>query len=162
MNAPPDNPDEAEVIKGDFFTDGKTFILRLADTPLSGTGATAQEAFENLMSTQQSAGALTGRIKALARDQQGETLRTAIIRMTLAGLIVFGVIGGALVTAASMAPKVAADIATSTAVGLINWLDGLTPAREEKLTILLKRVRTLLGEPEACQPSTSPDAAPPK
>src|SRR5262245_15021902 len=129
MNAPPDDPYEAEVIKGDFFTDGKTFILRLADTPLSGTGATAHEAFQNLMSTQESAGALTGRIKALARDQQGETLRTAIIRMTLAGLIVFGVIGGALVTAASMAPKVAADIATSTAVGLINWLDGLTPAR---------------------------------
>src|SRR5262245_14992127 len=98
---------EIEVIKGEFCTDGKTFILTLAGTPLSGTGATASAAFENLMRTEASAGALSQRLKELARDQQGEQVRATVIRSSLMALIIFGVVAGTLVVTAAMVPRVA-------------------------------------------------------
>jgi hypothetical protein len=157
-----DGPDNAQVIKGEFFTDGKTFIFRLADTPLSGIGATAEEAFANLIKAQSAADALSSRIRALALEQQDEKVRASLIRMIMVGLIALGVVGGALVTAAGMVPKITSDVSASMIAGLNSWLEELTPAREKKLDAVLHRVRTLLSDSkeECLTPRDSGPAAP--
>jgi hypothetical protein len=148
-----DDQKEASVIRAELLTDGETFILRLSDVPISGTGATAQEAFVNMMAARSQAGALPERIERLAREQQGEKVRAGIIRTTLAGLIIIGVIGGALVTAVGMAPKVAGDLAIGMAAATSRWLDELTPAQEEKLGQMARRLRTILTEREQEPPT---------
>jgi hypothetical protein len=144
------------VINAELLTDGETFIVRLSDVPISGTGATAQEAFVNMMAARSLAGALPERIERLAREQQGEEVRASIIRTTLAGLIIIGAIAGALVTAVGMAPKVARDLASGLAVATGRWLDELTPAQEEKLAQIARRLRTILTEREQEPPTQEP------
>jgi hypothetical protein len=131
---------EVEIITGDFFTDGKTFVFRLAGTPLSGTGETPTAAFQDLMRVRTSGSTLSQRLKELARDQQGERVRATVIRATMTGLIVLGVAAGALVTASGMAPRVAGAVAWSVTTGFDKWLDRMTPEQEAKLATLLQRV----------------------
>lgn len=157
--------EEADVIRGDFVTDGRTFILRLADTPLSGVGTTPQEAFDNLLAAQSAAGELPRRLSALAREQAGEQVRARIIQLAMIALIVLGVAGGATVSAAAMAPKVAATLIDTTIASFDTWLDTMPAERERKLSAVLTRVDALThddrdaGRPE---PTATPSAPPSK
>jgi hypothetical protein len=153
---------EIEVIKGEFCTDGKTFIFSLAGTPLSGTGNTASAAFEDLMRTEASAGALSQRLKELARDQQGEQVRATVIRSSLMALIVFGVIAGTLVVTAAMVPRVATDLTKVTLSRLDDWIERMPPSTEQRITGLLQRAGTLMRASEACPPPAGAVSGPPK
>jgi len=101
---------DPSIVRGDFFTDGKTFVFRLADTPLSGVGDTPSAAFQDLMRVDAEAASLSARLRDLSRDQQGERVRAEIIRMSMIALIVFGVAGGAVAASAALMPRVLADI----------------------------------------------------
>jgi hypothetical protein len=142
--------DDDGVIRGEFFTDGKTFILRLADTPLSGVGATVQEAFDNLASNHAAAATLPSRIRALAREQQSESARVAIIRIIMAGLIAVGIVAGAIITTAAIAPRVMTEMATSA-------IDGLSAEGAERLAKSLRRIMDRADKASASpQPSQVP------
>lgn len=144
---------EVEIVRGEFCTDGKTFILTLTGTPLSGTGNTPSAAFEDLMRTQASAGALSQRLKELARDQQGERVRATVIRCSLAALIVFGVVAGTLVVTAAMLPRVASDLTEVTTLRLSNWLERMPPSTEKRIASILQRVGSLMRASEGCSPA---------
>jgi hypothetical protein len=158
--------DGPEVVRGEFFTDGETFILRLADTPLSATGATADEAFAALLSVRSSAGALPARLALLAREQQGEIVRAKIIQMSAVALIVLGVAVGTLISAVAIGPRVASEMVQVMAARADKWLDSMPPERVAKLSVVLRKVDALTDgdatQPAATQPAAAqPDAAQP-
>jgi len=119
----------AELVRGEFVSDGKSFVFRLEGTPVSGAGSTAEEAFQNLMRATAAAGELGGTLRDLAREQQGERFRATLVRAVMACLIVFGVVGGALGASAALAPRVAADMVEVAADRLGSWLQEM-PADE--------------------------------
>jgi hypothetical protein len=137
------NKGDIEVIRGEFCTDGKTFILTLAGTPLSGTGGTASAAFEDLVRTDVSTGALSQRLKELARDQQGEQVRATVIRSSLTALTVFGVVAGIMVVTAAMLPRVMVDVAAVTVSRLNAWADNMPPDHQKRISELLQRFGNL-------------------
>jgi hypothetical protein len=147
--------DDEGVIRGEFFTDGKTYILRLGDTPLSGVGATAQEAFENLASNHAAAATLPAQIRALAREQQSESTRVGIIRVIMGGLIAVGIVAGAIITTAAIAPRVLSEMTA-------NAIDGLSPEREEKLAKSLQRLRALMDRADKAGTLPEPSQIPAK
>jgi hypothetical protein len=120
------------LIQGEFFTDGKTFVFKLAGTPLSGTGATPEAAYNDLMRVQGAAGDLNQRLRDLAREQRGEATRASVIRMTAIAMIAFGVVGAALIGGGALAPKVIADVAEVSSGKMATWVDSLTPEQEQK------------------------------
>ncbi len=153
---------EVEVLQGDFFFDGKTYVFRLSGTLLSGIGETPTAAFEDLMRVEAKTAPLSSRMRELARDQQGEKVRAEIIRMAMIGLIVFGVVGGSLAASAALAPKVIADIGSLAAGKVINSIDNMTPEREAALATRLRRINGLVSAPagEAKCPEISSAAKP--
>jgi hypothetical protein len=106
--------DDHGVVRGEFFTDGKTFVLRLEGTPLSGVGPTAQAAFDDLKRAQGTAGDFTEKLKLLAKDQQGEQVRAALIRSFATWLIALTLVGGFAAGMAAVAPRLAADFSDAT------------------------------------------------
>ena len=151
---------EVAVLKGEFWTDGTSFIFKLADTPLSGTGDSPAAAFENLMRSDKGAGGLSSRLRELARDQQGERVRAMVIRMAMIGFIAFGLMGGALVGSAALFPRVIADITDITTTRLNRWVETMPPSTEERIARLLQRTGELLRPSatvchETEQPSTT-------
>jgi hypothetical protein len=86
----------ADVVCGEFHTDGATFVFRLAGLPISGAGPSPQAAFDDLMAAQARAGDLQDKLRAIARDQQGEEVRATLIRMIMIWLIALTLIGGLL------------------------------------------------------------------
>ncbi len=143
---------QSEMITGEFVTDGKTFVFRLKGTPLSGSGDSASAAFDALMRADATAGDLSRKLKDLAREQEGEALRTTLVRWSMIGLIVFGAVGGALIAGAAMAPKVAADVADSTSTRLVSSFEHMSPTAEDKLSRLLQRLDAMMGDSRACPP----------
>jgi hypothetical protein len=105
-----DKTTAADIVRGEFLTDGKTFVFRLKDLPLSGVGPTADAAFQDLVRVEAASGELGERLKALAADQAGELVRATVIRWLIIALIAFGVVGGGLVGAFALAPAVAQSI----------------------------------------------------
>ena len=142
-----DNP--SGVVQGEFFTDGETFVFRLGGTPLSGTGANPQAAFEDLMRARSTAGGLTERLGELAREQAGETVRASVIRWSAAALIAFGVAGGAVAGGLALAPMAVAAIVDSSGERLSAWVEAMPPATQAKITRLLHGA-------ESCAPAASP------
>ncbi len=63
------------------------------------------------MRTEASAASLSQRLKELARDQQGEQVRSTVIRSSMVALTVLGVVAGIMVVTAAMLPRVVADVA---------------------------------------------------
>lgn len=147
------------IIKGEFVTNGEKFVFRLADTPLSAVGGSAQEAFANLLKAEAAAGSLSSQIRLLAREQKGENARATVVRMTMAGLIAMAIVGGALVTAAGMAPRIASEATTALLVRINSWIDTLTPGRQEKLISLLQRVRAAVHDDEQTCPRSDKPAS---
>lgn len=121
------------VIRGTFHTDGDSFVFTLADVPLSGVGATPQAAFDDLMAAQSRAGDLPARLQALAREQQGAGDRRTIVRLIGIGMIALTVIGGALGGAVALAPRVVADVASTTLDKVNEWANELTPEERRNL-----------------------------
>lgn len=153
-------PDVAEIIQAEFVTDGKTFVIRLAGTPFSGLGDSPGAAFDNLMQTKASAGALPQRVSALAREQEGAKVRTTLIRVAAVGIIIFGLFGGLLLGAAAMLPRVAADVTHTTAQRLSHWLENMPPASEDKLRRLIQQTGNLMRSPdEGCKTQGAPDGS---
>ncbi|HEY0941159.1 MAG TPA: hypothetical protein VGE08_13750 [Steroidobacter sp.] len=150
---------EADLIQGEFFTDGKTFVFRLKDTPLSGTGNSPAEAFQDLVRVDAAAGALKHKLQTLQREQRGELVRATIIRMTMIGLITFGVLGGALVGAAALAPRVIADMVQITTEKLGNRLAAMSPEQERSIGHLVQKLSALCNAPTATpeMPASAPD-----
>lgn len=146
---------EVGVIKGEFYTDGDTFVFRLAGTPLSGTGSTLSAAFEDLLRVESAAGPLSQTLKDLGRDQQGEQVRAAVIRMSMIGLIVFGVIAGTLAATAALLPRVAGDMSQIAASRLETWLVQLPPSSEERIGRFFQRIGSLVRAPDATCPAPS-------
>ena len=103
-------PDTKPVIKGEFVTDGETYVLRIAGTPLTGTGPSADAAFADLMDTRAQTGAFAERLEQVAREQESDAVRATVVRWVIIAFIVFGAVGGVLVAAASLAGKVGADL----------------------------------------------------
>lgn len=103
--------ESGRVVRGEFHTDGETFVFTLKDTPLSGVGTSPQAAFDDLMRVQAQAGALPERLRELAREQAGAAERASIIRLVGAALVGLTIVGGALGGALALAPHVIADIA---------------------------------------------------
>jgi hypothetical protein len=136
---------EIEVVKGEFITDGKTFVFHLPGTPFSGIGSTPADAYQDLMRIGAQTDQLSKRMKELARDQQGEIVRATIIRMSMIGLIVFGVVGGALFGAAAIFPRVAADISENTITQIARWIDDLPADRQEKISHAVQRIGDIFG-----------------
>jgi len=104
------NNQEPGVIKGEFFTDGKTFALRIHGLPISGVGASPQAAFDDLLRAEAAAGDLPERLRAIARDQAGEHVRATLIRVVATTLIVLTLLGGLVAGIATVAPKIATDL----------------------------------------------------
>jgi hypothetical protein len=151
-----------DLINGEFFTDGRTFVFRLAGTPISGTGNTAAAAFEDLMRAEASTGALTQRLKELARDQQGEVVRATVVRSAMVGLVALGIVAGALFGAAAMLPRVVASVTDSTTARLNNWLEQMPPTTRERIAEIVQRASSLARPSDAaCAPpaKSAPDAA---
>jgi hypothetical protein len=151
---------DADVIRGEFVTDGKTFIFSLAGTPLSGTGASPQEAYAALLGAQGAAGELPQRLAELAREQQGEKVRAGIIQLLMVGLIALGVVGGALVTTATLASRVMGAVTSVVTGELDSWLDHMPPERERKLGVVTRRVDGV--EADADAPEAKPETPAPK
>jgi hypothetical protein len=134
---------ELNLIKGDFVTDGETFVFRLAGTPLSGVGKSAAAAFEDLMRVTGETAPLADRLRELARDQQDEKVRATVIRMAMVGLIVFGVVGGALFGAAAIVPRVVVDTSELAVTQLSLWIKNMPAEKQETLSRALERIRAL-------------------
>ena len=60
------------LIKGDFVTDGETFVFRLSGTPLAGVGKSAAAAFDDLIRLSGETAPLVDRLREVAHDQQDE------------------------------------------------------------------------------------------
>jgi hypothetical protein len=152
-----------DVINGEFFTDGKTFVFRLAGTPLSGTGTTAAAAFEDLMRAEASTGGLTHRLKELARDQQGEAVRATVVRTAMVGLVALGIVAGALFGAAVMLPRVVASVTDSTTARLDRWLDQMPPTTKDRIAEIIQRAGALARSSDGgCTPSAKSAPGAPK
>jgi len=140
------NPkNETTIIQGEFFSDGKTFVFRLAGTPLSGVGATASAAFDDLMRIDAETAPLSTLILERARDLEGETVRATIVRTAMIGLIVFAVLGGAIVATAALVPRVVSDVGSLALTRLVKSVDNMTPEQEAELSRVAARINTLLG-----------------
>jgi hypothetical protein len=148
---------EIDLIRGDFVTDGTTFVLRLAGTPFSGVGHSAAAAFEDLIRIDREAAPLSDRLRELARDQQGEKVRSTMIRTAMIGLIVFGVIGGALFGAAAMLPRVLADVSETTITQLARWIEDMPADKQERLSRAIARIGVLSSRPTNCPANPSSD-----
>lgn len=138
-------PDGGALVQGEFFTDGRKFVFRLAGLPLSGVGDTPDAAFEDLMRIEAETTPLSTRMRALARDQEGERVRGRIIRLAAIALIVFGVVGGALAASAALAPSVIADIGALATSKLVASMQRLTPEREAKLRQAVQHLDGVIG-----------------
>lgn len=158
MSESHENKVSSGLIKGDFFTDGRSYVFRLTGTPLSGIGATPSEAFDDLMRVNAACGGLAQKLEELAREQHGETVRAAVVRMTMIGLIAFGVTGGALVGAAALAPRVVGDITEIFTHRLGHWLDTMSPTQREGLARLTQDATEAVAE--GCEAPASPDSPP--
>jgi len=134
-------PDSASVIRGEFFSDGATFVMRLADTPISGIGQSPAQAYDDLLRASAAAGDLPARLAHLAKEQRGEQVRAAVIRTTMTALIAFGVVGGAIAGAVTVAPAVIADIVQASAGKLAAWAETMPPETEEKLKQAIKQFK---------------------
>lgn len=98
------------LVRGEFHTDGSGFVFTLSDTPFSGYGKTAQDAYDNLVNTIDDAGDLPDRLRELAKDQASAVERAALLRLAGVFLIALTVAGGLLGGAMALAPQVIADI----------------------------------------------------
>jgi hypothetical protein len=149
---------EANLIKGDFFTDGETFVFRLAGTPISGVGNSAATAFEDLVRVSGETAPLADRLRELARDQQDETVRATVIKFAMVGLILFGVVGGALFGAAAMLPRVVADTSETTVTEVARWIENMPAEKQEGLARAMARIWALSGQSRgAASPSSDPN-----
>jgi hypothetical protein len=144
-----DTDSELAMVAGEFFSDGKTFVFRLAGTPLTGIGETPSAAFEDLMRVDAKTAPLSALMRERARDQQGEITRAAIIRMTMIGLIIFAVLGGAIVATAAIAPRVAVDVGGLALTRLVHSLDDMSPQHQAELTRAANRINELFGRQNA-------------
>ena len=136
---------ESAIVQGEFFTDGKKFIFRLAGLPYSGVGDTPSAAFEDLMRVERQGAPLTSLLRQHARDLEGEATRKLIIRWVATGLIIFAILAGGLVATAALLPKVVADVGGMAITHISRSLDTMTPEREAELTRAAQRVHKLLG-----------------
>jgi hypothetical protein len=146
--------DRGEIIKGEFFTDGATFVFRLNGTPFSGTGDTPGAAFDNLLQTKAAAGALPERLAEFEREQDGERVRAALIRTSGIGIIVLGLFGGLIFGTAAMLPRVVGNVTDMTTQRLSNWIDNMPPATEQRLAGFLQKI----GGGGACKLPAEPAA----
>ncbi len=158
--------DDAALIRGEFVTDGKKFIFRSAGMSLSGVGDTPSAAFADLMRAEAETAPLSTRMQALARDQEGETVRAGIIRLAAITLILLAVVGGALATSAALAPSVITDLGALATSKLVDSIEHLTPQREAALRQAVQRLGGIIGvsgEETGCratQSATVPPTAP--
>jgi hypothetical protein len=143
---------EVDLIKGDFVTDGEMFVFRLAGTPLSGVGASAAAAFEDLVRVRGETALLAERLQELARDQQDEQVRSTVVRMAMIGLIAIGVVGGALFGAAAIFPRVVADTSELTISQISRWVENMPIEKQEKLSRAIERIRELGQSKDTASP----------
>jgi hypothetical protein len=149
---------EMNLIKGDFVTDGETFVFRLAGTPLSGVGNSAATAFDDLVRVSGETVPLADRLRELARDQQDEKVRATVIKFAMVGLIIFGVIGGALFGAAAILPRVVADTSETTVTQIASWIENMPVEKQERLSRAMGRIWALSGQSRgAASPPTDPN-----
>jgi hypothetical protein len=141
------------VVRGDFVTDGETFIFRLEGTPLSGVGRSASAAFDDLIRVQDETQPLTARLKELERDQQDEGVRATIVRMSMVGLIVFGVVGGALFGTAALLPRVIADTSETVMTKTASWLEDMPVEKQQRLSAAIVRLRSQFEGPKQIAPT---------
>jgi hypothetical protein len=125
------------VIRGEFCTDGRTFVFNLKDTPLSGIGATPQEAFDDLLLVEAKAGTLPHRLAELAREQADAAQSASLVRIVVIGLVALTIVGGALGGAVALAPRVASDILATTLQKVDGWLAGLSPEARRSISSIL-------------------------
>jgi hypothetical protein len=135
-----DDERDVNLVKGDFVTDGKTFIFRLEGTPLSGVGNSPAAAFEDLVRVRGATGPLADQLRDLTRDQQDEKVRATVIRMALVGLIVFGVVGGGLFGAAAIFPRVVADTSELTVTQISRWVENMPAEKQEKISGAIAKI----------------------
>lgn len=135
MPKPAENANEAQVIRGEFFTDGSTYIFRLAGLPVSGTGATPQAAYDDMLRAQAASGDLPRQLRLIAREQQGEQVRATLVRTSLFGLIALTLVGGLAAGLVALAPRVAADMTQATISAMHG---GVTPETRAELSTLLQ------------------------
>jgi hypothetical protein len=83
-------------------------------------------------------------------------VRAALVRWSLIGLIVFGVLGGALVAGAAIAPRVISDVARTAVARALDGFENMSPEAEQELSELLQRADRLLGDERACTPGSAP------
>lgn len=126
--------DNRRVIRGEFHTDGATFVFKLDGTPFSGVGATPQAAFDDLLAVEQRAGDLPQALAALAREQASAVERRTIVRLVGAAVVGLTIVGGALGGAVALAPRVVADVAQTTLAELNEWAAELTPEERRSLS----------------------------
>jgi hypothetical protein len=136
--------DEA-LVRGEFFTDGKKFVFRLAGMPLSGVGDTASAAFKDLMRAEAETAPLSARLRALARDQAGEAARAQIVRLAAIALILLGIAGGTLAASAALAPSVITDLGALATAKVVDSMETLTPEREAALRKVVRRLGGIMG-----------------
>ncbi len=155
--------DNGSMMNGEFFTDGNTFVFRLSGTPLSGMGSDPAAAFRDLMRVDSEAKDFAERFKELARDQQSETVRAAIIRYVMIALIIFSVVGGSLAAGVAMLPKVTADVSAAVYSKLSTKVAEMQPEKEDKIIRFLQRIQTSLrANTDNCQqPADHPGPASP-
>lgn len=103
-------PTPNSLVRGEFHTDGAGFVFTLSDTPFSGYGKTAEDAYDDLMQSIDEAGDLPERLRDLAKDQASAAERASLIRLAGIFLIALTVAGGLLGGAMALAPQVVADI----------------------------------------------------
>lgn len=148
---------ESAIVQGEFFTDGKKFIFRLAGLPYSGVGDTPSAAFEDLMRVERQGAPLTTVLRQHARDLEGEATRKQIIRWVSIGLIIFAIVAGGLVATAALLPKVVADVGNMAITHISQSLDTMSPEREAELTRAAHRLHKLLDAEQS--PSCANGAA---
>jgi len=143
---------ESAIVQGEFFTDGKKFIFRLAGLPYSGVGDSPSAAFEDLMRVEREGAPLTSILRQHARDLEGEATRKLIIRWVSIGLIIFAILAGGLVATAALLPKVVADVGGMAITHISHSLDTMSPEREAELTRAAQRLHKLLdsGQGPSC------------
>jgi hypothetical protein len=155
-------PDSADIqmIDGEFFTDGKTFVFRLTGTPFSGMGSDPSSAFKDLLRVESEGSDFAQRFRALARDQQSEAVRATIVRYSIIGLITLSVVEGSLLAAAAMLPHVAADVSAAVYSGLTSKIVEMPPDKEEKLVRFLQRIQTSVrANSDSCPQAAHPPAS---
>lgn len=135
---------EPAIVQGEFFTDGKKFIFRLAGLPYSGVGDSPTAAFEDLMRVEREGAPLTSALRQQARDLEGEATRKLIIRWVSIGLIIFAILAGTLVATAALLPKVIADVGGMAIHHISHSLDTMSPEREAELSRAAHRLHLLL------------------